>query len=198
MHRYAISLMLLLLVALPAQAADTNKYPDTLIDQTCTDSFDVPTAYDASISPTVLGATGATIYPAALVQLSGSGDGFCDNDSRIITGAITADTTFGPFSLPKGSQGIFLFVDRDTVTGGTINWQIHAKQPHDGVNQILVLTVADASTGDVFYQFGGSSTRAAEAAGAADEMLFPAVYYVFYNEITATSMTVEMSQVPFF
>jgi hypothetical protein len=100
MRRFILFLVTGVLFAAPAWAADTNVYPRTLVDSTCTDTEDTPAA---TATTSVVGFEGRQPAPAA--QTSGSADGYCDNDSRILASstAIVADTTFGPFN-DRGAQ----------------------------------------------------------------------------------------------
>jgi len=198
---------LLVLFALPAWAADTNEYPSTLMDQTCTDDNNVP----AAVTPGLLtiGGTQPIYAVGALVQISGTADGFCDNDSRIvatIATPVSADTSWGPFTLADGLQGFYLFVDADTVAGpGTPNdtWtiNINAAKPHDGVMTTIEITIAEdtagLATGDFIYVFGSETTRN-PAKGSFMNGPLPNPFYIMYNEQSATGFTGDISLVPFY
>jgi hypothetical protein len=151
--RRLILLAALAVVLAPAVHA-AGSYPHTLIDQSCTDIYDVPAAYTPS-EVTALGGPRRVILPSALVQVSGSPDGFCDNDSRIIYGNITADTDLGPLILPTQSKCFLWFFNGDTVTGGdtTYDMKILAVAAHDGAKKV-VGTVEITGTGDQVYSVG--------------------------------------------
>ncbi len=175
-----------LLLALPAVAADTNKFPWTLVDSTCTDSFDTPAASTLAIAD-------FDTYQSPAVQVSGSGDGFCDNDSRIVTGAIVADTAFGPFS-GKNVQGFILFADGDTVTGGDTKYHVSlaVQKPHDSAAIELDAAALITGNGNVFFTIGTDiGTPSQDDEGL--EVPIPDIFYVLLDLNTATSWTGNIS-----
>jgi hypothetical protein len=202
MKRFILFWALLVWLATPAWAADTNKYPATLLDQTCTDSFDTPTAVTAGLV-TIGG--GRAFQPAPAAQTSGSGDGFCDNDSRIVTGALAADKTFGPFNLGD-ARGVYLFVDADTVTGGTTDWRIRvfAAKPHSAAQVQMAAAANVTGAGDVVYSIGPTTayenTTVAAQAATVYPIPIPDPFYVALDLTVggATSWTGEISMLPFY
>jgi hypothetical protein len=78
---------------------------------------------------------GEFVFGNQFVQETGSGDGLCDHDSRIVQAAITADTVFGPFKMPPGTRGIIIWADADVVSNNTDTWQIRIVdyRPHDNL-----------------------------------------------------------------
>ncbi|GAG38720.1 unnamed protein product, partial [marine sediment metagenome] len=50
MSRFILFWALLVLLAAPAWAANTTKYPSTLVDAACTDTEDTPTAVTPGLS----------------------------------------------------------------------------------------------------------------------------------------------------
>jgi hypothetical protein len=189
--RYLI-LVALMLLAVPAWAVDTTVYPQTLVDSTCTDSEDVPTAVTPGTSH--LG----RFNPKPAIQLTGSADGFCDHDSRIRTTAVTpfaADVDFGPFA--KGDiQGIFLYVDGDAVTGGDTKYQMSllGVKPHDGALIVLQTATEATGNGNVIFAFGselGTPTPTVEA-----EAPLPKTFYIQLDLNTADSWDGDISMQP--
>jgi hypothetical protein len=175
----------------PAWAIDTTKYPRTLVDSTCTDTEDTP-------SPTTVGAVKpGGFVPAPTVQLTGSADGYCDHDSRILTGAIVADTTFGPFiSGQPGSQinGLVIFTDGDTVTGGDTKYHIAiaVPSPHDeAVIEFDAFALATGN-GNTIWTIG---RNAGTPAGVTETLLspIPDTFYIILDLNTATSWTGDIS-----
>ena len=193
MRRLILAVTVLLLAA-PAWSIDTNVYPSTLMDQSCTDANDVPAAETLAL------AYFNQSNVAAAVQTSGNPDGFCDNDSRIKTGAIAAVASFGPFS-GVGVKGLYIFVDADTVTGGTTAWRVdlYGRKPHDGVAIIHDYSTGLTGTGDVIIVQGTD----VGAASAADNSLDTGVPDIFYIKLAlpgggATSITADFSVVPYY
>jgi len=193
MHRFILAALLLL--ALPAWAADTNVYPYTVSDQTCTDDYDTPAAYTPS-EPTEISARGQTVGAAALVQTSGSGDGYCDNDSRIATGAQTTNVTFGPFKLPTGARGVYVFLDVVSTTG-TVQIGALIRKPHNGEYRNISNTAA-TGVGDVMEIWGAGSIYSASNTHEQDNIPMPAEYYISVLDSTGTDHVYEISQVPFY
>jgi hypothetical protein len=174
-----------LLFVLPAFAADTTRYPATLVEQTCTDSFNVPAA--------------ATVYnmePA--IQTSGTGDDKCDHDSRILTdAAIVADTAFGPF--PGGKGLCFLvFADGNTVTGGDTKWGIAVQvtQPHDGVKQTIDSSAVLTGVTDGEFLIGLPTGYTYDSLDESLNLRIPQDdWYLILDLNTATSWLGEISMV---
>jgi hypothetical protein len=200
MYRFILFWALMVLLAAPAFAADTNRYPYTLIDQTCTDSYDVPAATTPGL---VTIGIGGAYQPPPAAQISGSGDGYCDNDSRIVTGNITADTLFGPFQLPEGARGFLLFWDLITISGGAtndMNFRIYVKKPHNLEDaQISAVTTTIDAAADVYYDFGPAPLdRALQGPASEVAVIFPKPFYIHLNVLTATLVNGELSIMPTF
>lgn len=195
--RRLILFSVLMLIAAPAAAIDTTSYPSTLMDQTCTDTEGAPAPYTP---PRMILGGLAAVTNAVLIQTSGNADGFCDHDSRIRTGAQGSDTSFGPFSLSDGVEGLYLFVDADTVVGADASWRvtIRARKPHDDAlqNTDNTATVPNPGTGNVFFSFGNSAQRPSTATGAVNGPV-PDVFYLTLGFVAATSITADVSLVLF-
>lgn len=139
-----LAALLAALWALPALAADTVKYPTALVDQTCTDSYDTPANYTPGL--TVIGGNNV-VASAAITQTSGSPDGYCDHDSRIITGNITADTYFGPFRLVSGATCLIYQVAASAATGGDTKWRLYGTFKHPLTGAYWQTAVSTEKTG---------------------------------------------------
>ena len=167
-------LFALLAFALPAHAVNEGIYPRTVYDTNCTDAFNVPAAGSIGVRPSP--------------QISGSADSRCDHDSRILAAAVTADTTFGPFTLKSGQRSVVVYVDADVVSNDTDTWNIRIleKRPHDLVVR-PVHAVADQTTeGNKTYLFAPSGfTYGAVTVTVNGEI--PAVFFIELNVVTATS-----------
>lgn len=185
--RRLVLLVLALFVAGPAFAIDTNIYPDTLVDQACTDDFDVPAA-PSTIGPVEI--AGGVTYPA---QTSGSSDGSCDNDPRIVTGAITADTRFGPFTLATGSGCVIMHMDVSAISAGNFIFNPEFKIPHDGTFQEVDLTGDRSGTGEHKFVYGHGDGATIFNAAMAGPM--PLSLYLFLDLTTATTITTNVSLV---
>lgn len=187
MKRIILLVLLAVLWALPAFGAGTEYFPNVLISQACTDDNATPAGATA-------GASGGT-RPA--IQTGGATDGRCDHDSRIITGAITGDTTFGPFSGRKYSGCVYIFADGNTVTGGDTKWRIQYKvaQPHDAVAQAIDNSADGTGVEDVVFILGVTTTVSGSEVD--DTMAVPIAdrFYLLLDLNTATSWTGEMSLV---
>jgi hypothetical protein len=197
--RNGILAALLVLFALPAFAADTNHYPDTLMDQTCTDDNNVPAATTPGLV-TIGGGRASQPRPAA--QTSGTGDGFCDNDSRIAAGAITADKIFGPFQLPSGHANVVMWLDGDAVTGGDTTYGVFilAKKPHEAAIFRLESPAAYTGNGDHMIIWGLSDAAATSYSGISYEefrsgVMLPQIFYLSIDFVGggATSITADVS-----
>ena len=177
-----LALFALLAFTLPAYGAG-EVYPTVLVDQGCTDSFDTPAAATAFVLP-----------PA--VQISGSADGNCDHDSRILTGALTADTTFGPLRGGK-TACVLVFADGNTVTGGDTKWGIivQVKQPHNDEMQAVDSSALLTGVTDGEFLIG---LPTGYSYGSLDESLnarLPGAWFLVLDLNTATSWTGEISLV---
>ena len=195
MKRFILFWALLVLFAAPAWAIDTNKYPHTLIDQTCTDSYNVPAAFTPS-AVHVLGGP-PQVIASQITQLSGTSDGFCDNDSRIITRDITADISIGPFSLPEWASGIILLVDVNAITGGSTdaNFQFRYVRPHEAVESTYATTATISATGDLTYIVRPDPAAHAYSPSTAEiPIALGPGYLIRVNLISATLVTLNMSQ----
>jgi len=174
-------------LALPAQAANEGHYPSTIVDANCT---------DARTTPAAAGQTAARPE----IQISGTADGYCDHDSRIRKSAITADTTFGPFTMPPGSRGILLFVDADTVSNDTDTWSIDlAVVKPDSLAKVVVdSTASQATEGDKSFGFVPALMGADTGAATGDiDVFVPKQFYLVLNLGTATSWAGSISWVAF-
>ena len=184
-------LLLALLLAAPAWAIDTNRWPHTIVDQACTDSYDTPTA----TTPTLVGWAGHNPSPAA--QTSGSGDGYCDNDSRIATGAITSSTVFGPFK-GRGLAGLIIWFDVTVATGGNTGYELDLQvaRPNDGTKFVINSPGAPTPlTGaqEGFYSMGIDLGTPNGDEASDYKILIPSVFYIGLTLNTATSVTGDVS-----
>jgi hypothetical protein len=184
--------VVLIALLVPVSASAETYYPTTLLDQSCTDSFDTPAAPAAAT-------LAINEYRQKVTQVSGSADNLCDHDPRIVTGALTADTDFGPFVLPPGADGFYLRVDADTVTGGDTDWRIMIllKIPHDGALTGVDATSDQTGAGNVLFTFGSDTTANPGADTEQMDAPIPAEYYVRLDFVAAgaTSITADISMV---
>ena len=168
-------IVLVALIAQPAIAA--TEYPSTLVEQTCTDAA----------------STTSTGYS----QVGGSTDKKCDHDRRILTGAIVADTTFGPF--PGGRSACFIvFLDGNTVTGGDTKWDVivQVKQPHNAeMESVDSITTLVTGAGDAVYMIGLPTGFAFDSLTESLNVRLPDAWYLKLDLKTATSWTGEISMV---
>jgi len=162
-----------LLWAAPALAINTTHFPSTLMDSTCTDTEDTP----APVS-------GGSTRPA--VQLTGTADGFCDHDSRIVTGAVTADTNWDINK--KDCASGFIHVDANTVSNDTDTWQIKLliQKPHDLAFVQLENSGSQAVEGVTKYAFGQIGVTSTQIKTVMNVVL-PAVFRIQLDVVTATS-----------
>jgi hypothetical protein len=126
--------VLVLVFASPSIARDpVGIFPQVLIDASCTDSYDVPAA---------------SVRTPFVPQSSGSPDGLCDGDTKVLTGSLAADTALGPLG-SKTFQNAILYIDADTVTGGATTWRIcvNILQPWSESTFSLVLGCTQTLTG---------------------------------------------------
>ena len=183
----ALAAILALVFAGAASAADETSYPSTLVEQTCTDAFDAP----ANITGAIGG--GWSVPP----QTSGSGDDFCDHDSRILTdAALVADTVFGPFEGGLAACYI-IFADGNTVSGGDAGWAIavHATQPHDGVKEVLDLATEVTGVTDEVWSVGLPTQYSYSALSEELNVRLPTRWYLVLTLLGATSWLGEISMV---
>ena len=169
----ALAAFALLALFCVSAAYAATEYPSTLVEQTCTDTE----------------STASTGY----AQSGGSTDKKCDHDRRILTGAIVADTTFGPF---PGGRCVYIFADGNTVTGGDTKWHftINAKQPHNA--EIQWVDISDVYTGaaDSVLLVGVGTDSDTDGAYELDIPL-PNLWYLILDLNTADSWTGEISLV---
>ena len=183
-------LLIIVLFAFPAFAIDTNRYPGVLIDQTCTDSYDAPAA--PATSPLVSLAS----YLPAIVQTSGDPDNRCDNDAYIRKGAITSDTTFGPFKWDHKSEAALVLQFDVSASDANYEVEIGFIAPHDATYWMWMENTPDFGSGasnrciQISNSIFGSSWCATKWS-----LLIPDVYYLKIDLITATSVTAGFSQI---
>lgn len=120
-------------LAFPAMAVDTTSWPTVIVDHTCTDANDAPAA-----------SAGGSIKPAP--QTAGPADGFCDHDSRILTGAIVADTTF---AVPTTGNCLLLIAVATAATGGDTAWRINIADTNLVTGTVHQLDLGASRTGNV-------------------------------------------------
>ena len=105
-----------------------------LFDSACTDDYDTP-------------AVGTIANP----QTSGSSDGFCDGDTKVVKGVIAADTDSTVLGSVNYQSG-FLRIDADGVGGATPTWRICLKvyEPWtaDTWSQVIGCSSTVSGTGD--------------------------------------------------
>lgn len=190
---YAI---LVVLFAAPALAADTNVYPDVLMDSTCTDLFDAPENYTPGL--TRLGGGGPQVGSESLIQLTGDPDGFCDNDSRIIAGDIVADTVFGPIEIPQGTRCLIIHVDVGAIAGGSSDWSLEPGYlaPVTGVFRRTDVFATQSSTGiDIFVIGAGTPIDNGTVLTEVQFGALPNPVSFNLNLVSATSMTASVGLV---
>lgn len=152
-------------------------YPQVLMDSGCIDTNNVPAAQ-----------TGGSIRPAA--QTSGTGDGYCDHDSRVREAAITADTSFGPFKRKPGRMGVRVFADSDVVSGDTNTWslEILAARPHEPAVFDVVETEELATEANHVVSFGPNLLYDVAGVGNSNNnCAIPPTFYINMKFGTATS-----------
>jgi hypothetical protein len=196
MKRFILFWALLVLFAAPASAVDTNVYPFVIVDADCTDANDVPAAYTPSSPHSFVRKN--VITPSALIQTSGSPDGFCDNDSRILVGAAITDTTFGPFS-NGGIDGLYIMVETTSVTGATPSWRtfIAAFRTQDAtLLGIEELDTESAASGLFDYTVGSSPGTPSEINDGTFDMQLPNTWYFKLDLVAATAWTGSISFIP--
>ena len=142
MRRALLLAFLIALWAFPAFAVNEGHYPQTIVDTNCTDAQNTPAAP---------GEGGARPQ----VQTSGSADGYCDHDARIVAAAITVDTVFGPFKT-GGSAAVVIWADADVVSNDTDTWQIDIifYQPHDNTLRIAHAVATQTTEGNKYFIIG--------------------------------------------
>jgi hypothetical protein len=177
MHRFA-ALLLVLFSAFAADAAEPLAYPNTLIDANCADTKDTLPFTEA--------------FRSGYTETSGSANGLCDSDNRIIaptTTAITASTYFGPITR-QGSL-LYLFSDGDTIGGTPGNWRIciYADRADDpGTKKALACGPQQTGAQDVVQPFGAPGT-ALNGSGLTTSTYvgLPPVYYVYLELLSGTT-----------
>lgn len=176
MTRTILLALLVALWALPATAVDVGHYPSTLVDDTCTDSNDTPAAGPKGMRPAV--------------QISGSADGFCDHDSRIIEVAIEANAVFGPFKRAPDSRGIVIFADANVVSNDTETWKVALQVmiPATGTLTTVGLGTERATEALHLNGFGSGEYGTPAMTGVSHiDVALPLVFYINLNLVTATS-----------
>ena len=183
---WIVLLIALLFAAFDASA--TGNYPGILMDSSCTDTEDTPAEAQAG-----------TFAVRPLVQLTGSLDGFCDHDSRVLSGPVTADTQFGPFKRDPGAVGFLLFVDADVVSNDTDTWQFDIKiqRPHEAVKHIIKSTASQNTEGNSLFAFL-PLLQAADAGTATEiDVIMHEVFWITLELGTATSWDGNISVMQF-
>jgi len=100
---------------------------------------------------------GVFVFRNAFVQTTGSSDGLCDHDLRIVKGPLTEDTVFSTMARIPGQHGIVVFADADTVSNDTDTWSVRlrAYRPHEpAVAFNLCSADAIATEGNKLLGFG--------------------------------------------
>jgi hypothetical protein len=134
------------------------------------------------------------------VQTSGASDAGCDHDARIRETAIVADTTFGPFRMPKGKTGIIVFADANIVSGDTDTWviEILRARPVDMVAVVVDESSALATEADHVVAFHPLLQAAVSMTGAEEhDVVMPRTFWIKLNLGTATSWDGTLSWVAF-
>jgi hypothetical protein len=187
--------VLAVLIASPAYATSLGHYPNVLIDDGCTDSFNAPATRAAALLALAL-------QPA--IQTSGAADAGCDHDPRIRETAIVVDdTTWGPFKMPAGKTGLLVFADANVVSGDTETWviEIIRARPIDMVAVVAAASSALATEADHTIAFHPLLQHAVSMpAGASHEevdAVIPSLFYIRLNFGTATSWDGTLSWVAF-
>lgn len=166
-------------LAFPAMAVDTTSYPHVLLDSSCTDANDAPAA-----------SAGGSIKPAP--QTAGPADGFCDHDSRILTGALTADTVFAPLYLPSGAMGILVYTDADAVSNDTDTWTVRLRtyRTFDDVTVVADQTASQATEGNKSFGFMPFALAADSGSITAEvDVVVPRKFAIELELVSATSWT---------
>jgi hypothetical protein len=180
---FAALLALLLFVAGDASAVNEGNYPTTLVDANCTDTEDT---------------AGEFVFGSQFVQETGSADGLCDHDSRIIQAAITVDTNFGPLKLPVGTRCIVVWSDGDVVSNDTQSWRINLVtiRPHDGSFQAIAFGETNSTEADHDVSFcpGEYANPAASAITIGNkDVPVPRTFYIQLDMMSATSWAGSLS-----
>lgn len=179
------ALAALALVTADAYAANDAAYPNTLVDAACTDSYD-------SVGLTLLG------WGSPGVEDSGSPNNLCDHDNRIVTNAITADTEFGPLTLPEGTSCIVVFADAEIVSNDidTWNFQIRMVKPHNGTKYAVFNDGTIATEGSHILSYC-PATIVADGPGTDNDTVVPRTFYIYFNLASATSWEGDISWVAY-
>ena len=192
MKRTLFLAVLAVIFASPAYAASVGHYPQVFLDDGCTDAYNAPGTYTVAQAALAL-------QPA--VQTSGAADIGCDHDARIRETALVADTTFGPFRMPKGKTGIIVFADANVVSNDTDTWTIEIlrARPVDMVAVVVATTGSQATEGDKSYGFHPLLMHAVSASTATEEVdvVVPNMFWIKLNLGTATSWDGTLSWVAF-
>jgi hypothetical protein len=182
MIRVLFFAVIAVLFAAPAYAASVGHYPNVLVDDGCTDSFNAPATRATALLALAL-------QPA--IQTSGAADIGCDHDPRIRETAIVADTTFGPLKLPAGATGIIVFADSNIVSNDTDTWAIEIlrARPVDMVAVVAATSSALATESDHIVGFGPDDRNAVTMSTATEEIdaTIPRMFWIRLNLGTATS-----------
>ena len=185
-HILAALLAPLLLFASDAIAINETHWPSTLMDSDCTDSFDTPAIQ-----------SGGSVAPAA--QTSGSGDGYCDHDSRIFTGALLDDQLFAAITVPNGHKGLVIFADADTVAAPTGTWhfRLYFAKPHDDGTDLIQAFAGGSTEGDKVFLLYPHAAADWTGADSFVNAPVPRTFKIYLLLGTATSWTGDISWLSF-
>ena len=114
-------------------------FPVAIFDAACTDDYDTPAA--------------STRYAA---QTSGSADGLCDGDTNVKTGTFSEDTSSSEI-IGAHYRSMYVYVDADTVGGGTPTWKVCIEQYRPGLGTYsgnYACSAEKSGTGAGFVGFG--------------------------------------------
>jgi hypothetical protein len=151
----------------------------TLVDVNCTDSFDT-----------------ASLLGSALVQVSGSADTKCDQDSRATRGAsVTADIRKGPFTIRRGQIGIKIIANVTNVGSGGMAFCIEFERPEEPGTFKARCFAALGATGDKFYFYGALIPTDGVYDQSFGDVL-PPEYYVTWDHLGGTAQAGSLSIVP--
>jgi hypothetical protein len=179
-----ISALLIALIAAPVHAVEDVAFPMMLVNATCTDTED-------TVDPAMTGRG-----PAEFVQISGSADGLCDYDHRVVNGAdIQADVTLGPIT-GFGPMGYIDF-NVTAATGGNGGWRLglyfHSLQT-DAAKFLIWSTAGKSGASNSVFAIGHPSTD--YVGGDEMKVHVPDPFYVRLDLNTATNWTGSISLVP--
>ena len=187
-------ILLLLVVAMPALAADTNVYPFTLIDQTCTDSNDDPTA----VTPGLTYFAGRN-PPAPAAQTDGDPDGYCDNrlaHSEKLGWYRTSNSDLSLWAMPRVCISLSM---RTMLPATRFAGICIPTSPHDSGLVRISQQPNHTGTGDVVTVIGPDL---GDPGGPADGIVigedhFTGAFNLRLDLVGATAMTAEISILPF-